>query len=678
MKKIYLLMLFLVCFGIIQATEIYAKEAAYLVVNPVNAVPKHITTLNNLDFNVTLIPSSTIANTDFTKYDLLLINNENFPPNVEELIPVHDYPSMILTRHSTDLNAFKWSEDVRGFSRSNFVTADVYDTEHYITQGIPIKFEPYILPNLPYYYLWRSKSAPGMRLIINRESSLSIPNLNPLLATVSNGTLMRNGVTSRAKNVYFGFTEHQYWSHYTQTIFERSIVWLTTDFEPPQITNIFVNNITKNSATLNWNTNKQANITIRYGQNNLDNIIIIEEIKEGNQNILLTNLEEYKQYNYTIEACNINGYCNISTVRNFMTLDQTPPNAEVIEIKNITNESAEVYIEFNELTNYTIFFYEEIDNVQEINNPIHVISATETISGLNEKTTYYFYINICDIYDNCDITETLSFITDDYTPPNAPNNFKIEADNKNNKVILTWEIPEGEIPEKYNIYISNDLNFNFNEPNYTTSDLIFIDNEATSNENRYYIVRAVDYHNNEEDNQNILMKTILEINQGIGLYSIPIGLQNNSIDSILNMEVNFNPIKELRIFNKASNTIETYEYNNNTNEWNNLTEIQTLEGFFLISYHNAELIIVGYPITTYSIELKQGMNLIGLTIDTNKNILDLDYPTIKEISKRNVITNSFDISTKYNFGWDNKNNINIKPKIGYWIKSEQDTTIMVN
>ncbi len=105
----------------------------------------------------------------------------------------------------------------------------------------------------------------------------------------------------------------------------------------------------------------------------------------------------------------------------------------------------------------------------------------------------------------------------------------------------------------------------------------------------------------------------------------------------------------------------------------NASEMQTNEGYFVYSSSDLIVPISGYPVSdSQSINLKEGMNLVGIASLSNRNFSSLNLPAeVMEISKRNS-NGVFTRSTKYGGIWFN--DFNFEPGSAYWIKANADAT----
>ena len=703
--------------------------------------------------------------------------------------------------------------------------------------------------------------------MVSTDNATSLNTLNAVIATAIPGTKLRDGFSSNTKSVFFGITKTDYWTPQTEQLFRNSASWLATDFIPPTIANLSVTSITNSSALIRWDTDKNANSTVAYGTTLSLNQSKSNNALQQHQEFLLDNLNEKTTYYYKVKSCNKNNYCSESGTFNFITLDLTAPYLSFILENDLTNSSISISIEVNE-NSYSKVYYDnnpsvlgqstaqspltttadfDIDNLNQETTYYYLVnmcddsgncrnssvfdfttfdltapylmsnaisnltnssvdisveinengystiyygvsqsalgqstsqsslgtSAYFDINGLNQETTYYYLVNMCDDSGNCrnssvfdfttfDLTapyllsnaisnltnssvnisaeinedgylriyygtnpsaleqsapqsplttstnfeinsldeKTIyyyliemcddstncrnssihSFSTLDITPPNAPQNLILEVINPNNDVKIKWANTLDDAAS-YNIYISsNPNNFDFENPDAAVSSNEYVDSAASSAKQRYYIVRAEDAYGNEEKNNNIVGKYDLELNAGYNLVSLPLVPFTNDISDIMHQSISYKPVSEIRRFDNIGQELETNKWI--IAAWNPLAfhELTYGEGYFFRSDQDTNFTIVGTLPTTAVLDIKQGMNLFGLASLENKNIIDVIAQTpadfnVSEIGKRNA-DGTYDLATYYPSGWYNA--FGLEPGIGYWLKANKDFSLTLN
>ncbi len=96
----------------------------------------------------------------------------------------------------------------------------------------------------------------------------------------------------------------------------------TPDVTPPVISNVQAVNVTEHNATIIWNTNEQANSSVKYGVNasNLS-LTAYDSSLVLNHSITLTNLSKGTTYYYNVTSCDSSGNCAEAGPYSFTTFD---------------------------------------------------------------------------------------------------------------------------------------------------------------------------------------------------------------------------------------------------------------------------------------------------------------------------------------------------------------------
>jgi len=95
------------------------------------------------------------------------------------------------------------------------------------------------------------------------------------------------------------------------------------------------------------------------------------------------------------------------------------------------------------------------------------------------------------------------------------------------------------------------------------------------------------------------------------------------------------------------------------------------------------MLIVGYPVLDITLDMREGLNLVGLAIFDDKEIEDViiqspsDY-SVREIGSRNN-DGSYDLAVYYpsEDDWFMVNELDIEVGKGYWVKANNDLNLMV-
>ncbi|MEM5798142.1 MAG: right-handed parallel beta-helix repeat-containing protein, partial [Candidatus Aenigmatarchaeota archaeon] len=100
---------------------------------------------------------------------------------------------------------------------------------------------------------------------------------------------------------------------------------VTIDTEPPKILNVRAESITTSSAVIKWDTDEEANATVRYGKTQALGSVRSNSSFALNHTIDLVNLESGTLYYYNVSSCDRAGNCNMTGLYNFTTNIYIPP-----------------------------------------------------------------------------------------------------------------------------------------------------------------------------------------------------------------------------------------------------------------------------------------------------------------------------------------------------------------
>ena len=658
--------------ALLALSTVQAADVAYILNNP-NLADNHlIYLLNQLGLSVQKIDNDNAAGTDFSQYKLLLVPDEVYTN--DEFIPVNSNPTLILnSAHPDDWN---WATRVSTLSSSQPLSAHINNASHFITQGLSGDIVVYNSSIPDYSYLHRFYKAPLLKAIVSTDDDSYLNTFNAVIATADAGTPLRNGAFAEEKAVFFGITERKYWTKDTEKLFKNSVLWIITDFVPPNISNIMVTGITNSSATVQWDTDKLANFTLSYGESNVS---LTNSVKSNqkltHQSTLLSSLKEKTTYYFKIKSCNVDNYCSESSLQSFVTLDLTAPYLTNNQISNITNTSVLISVTLTEPGSAKLFYGSGNFNLETAISSI-ANSSSFQLTPLTDKTQYGYFAQMCDAALNCRNSSNFSFTTLDITAPKAPANVKIEVMQPNNQVKLSWDLATDDAAS-YNIYTSfNQNNFDFNTPTASTSNNNYVDVASTISEKKFYIIRAEDGHGNEEANAVVFAKYDILLNDGYNLVTMPLTLQNNSVTAVVPNN-GATVITEIKRFEPATQLFETITY---SSSWSGaFSSLEQARGYFFKINGQSELTVVGTLPAAVPMDVTQGMNLLGSNSLDNKTVSAI-FPqsianaTITEIGIRNA-DGSYTLSS-FTAAWDPE--LKVLPAQGFWAKSNKNFTLNFN
>ncbi len=157
----------------------------------------------------------------------------------------------------------------------------------------------------------------------------------------------------------------------------------------------------------------------------------------------------------------------------------------------------------------------------------------------------------------------------------------------------------------------------------------------------------------------------LSLSKGWNLISIPLILENSSIENIFSQVLDKTIV--VYSFDKGAKT-----YVPELKEFSDLKTVDPYHGYWIKLNDSADLSVTGYKTTDKTVPLTSGWNLISYPLDYPKNITDV----LSDIMNTIVIVKGFDNgaltfvpSLPYKFS-DLKQ---MKPNFGYWIKINNST-----
>ncbi len=665
--------LFLFAFLLLAGSSVaYADNVVYILSNTANPNGRLLSELQGMGFTVDLVDDSDIGTIDWSEYKFMLIGDDTFSDPTS--IPVNTYPALIV--NSKHMDEWHWASKMSQKTSSQAITGYVNNQSDPITYEFPMFVKVYNASTPTLYYLHRYYKATGIKTKIATDDG--IDSTNSVIGTAKKGTVLRDGVVSNAKTVFIGATNTNYWTNYTEIAFKNAATWLATDFVTPGLYNITVSGITNSSATVIWGTDKLATSNVTYWSPTAS---VKNSTLTKHHMIQLNSLSEKTTYSYKIRSCNEDNFCNTSTVRTFTTADWTAPKLTLTAAAP-TNESADLNGQTSELAGVKVYYGTiKTDLAYSTTRSALESSWTFTIQGLPDKTLFYYKADMCDDAGNCRNSSIYNFTTQDITAPQQVTGLMLAVNNTDNSLILSWDANSDDTI-KYNIYRSEDRDGPWDVTPYAavTADH-YHDSTAQNFGQLYYIVRAEDAHDNEEGNQDVVGKFDLELKTGYNLVSIPLEPFDSDLSTVMHQTSSYHPVSEIKRYDAQNGQFQTQVFLVLT--WNLMSTFQELDaggGYFFKTDADTNFTIVGMPKDSLQIEMKEGMNLIGLISDDDKAISDVITQTpedldVTEIGKRGA-GGKYILATYYPDGWHNA--FMLEPGVGYWLKANKDFTLELN
>lgn len=268
MKKIILIFLCLFSISMISASA----NVAYIVTSQFTINQDFITTLNEIDLTHNIIYASNVSNIDFSSYDLILLNNENFLNSKE--IPINEYPSLMV--NGRNMEDWGWCRYISKTEQNTPFKADILNLIHPIADSFVEKnIQLYGSNDVKLYSLNENNIYSGLKIIVSMENR---PN-DAIIAIAEEGDVLTYpgmpDTQVNANGVFFGISETAHWSTDTKQLFKNSIIWLlngttTTQFQIP---------LTKGDNLISFPLESNQTISELISQN--PNLISIKEYFNG-------------------------------------------------------------------------------------------------------------------------------------------------------------------------------------------------------------------------------------------------------------------------------------------------------------------------------------------------------------------------------------------------------------
>lgn len=201
------------------------------------------------------------------------------------------------------------------------------------------------------------------------------------------------------------------------------------DPRPPIISDI-EEHVSGVTATIMWRTHKEANATIFYGKipGLLDEVYEDPDNFVFEHSVTLSDLEEDTEYYYRIigydEQGNGPGESDIRSFHTEILPDSKPPEIMDFDIIGKSDRTATIFWETDELSNSSIEYGPTAEYGNIKSDLKLMFKHSITLFDLEPSTMYHFRINATDASGNTNLTQDLTFETEespDITPPSISN-----------------------------------------------------------------------------------------------------------------------------------------------------------------------------------------------------------------------------------------------------------------
>jgi hypothetical protein len=182
----------------------------------------------------------------------------------------------------------------------------------------------------------------------------------------------------------------------------------------PRISNVSANNVTATAATINWQTDKNADSQVEYGRDtNYGNFSGLDGNLVTSHTVVLSNLAANTTYHFRVHSKDAAG--NLARSDNFTlttTRDAQPPAISNVVTSNIMATSAQIEWNTDELSSTRVEYGPDSTSFSEaVVDADFALTHAATLENLRPYTTYYFQVVAKDEAGNTTTSRKHSFMT---------------------------------------------------------------------------------------------------------------------------------------------------------------------------------------------------------------------------------------------------------------------------
>jgi len=274
----------------------------------------------------------------------------------------------------------------------------------------------------------------------------------------------------------------------------------TQNPSPPVIYDIQVINITSNSATVTWTTDKSSNSVVQFGTTlSYASGTVSDGAFVTSHSVTLSGLTPSTLYHFIVSSTDQDALTTTSVDQSFTTSgDTTAPVISNVHVVNITDTSAIIAWDTNEPANSIVDYGVTIGYGQVASLAGYVTTHAVPLTGLQEGTLYHFKVTSSDVANNSTSTGDFTFTTtiDTTAPANVSS---LTATPGDASVTLDWNLPPD--PDFAGTRIVRKEGGYPTGPNdgtiiYQGAANTYLDLGLTNGTTYYYAAYAYDTHNN--------------------------------------------------------------------------------------------------------------------------------------------------------------------------------------
>jgi len=216
-----------------------------------------------------------------------------------------------------------------------------------------------------------------------------------------------------------------------------------TDTTAPVISGVTVSGITTSQATISWTTSEMATSAVDYGATaSFGTTVSSPYTFVTSHSMTLTGLSEGQMYYFRVRSSDNSHNEGTSSTLTFTTLDITAPVITNIEVIDITIHSARVTWTTNEEATSLVSYGITTSYGAISSSGSFVTLHSILLSGLEDGTTYHFFVQSADASGNTITSGDQTFRTDTDNPPANVSDLTITAGDR--QLTLSWINPSDE------------------------------------------------------------------------------------------------------------------------------------------------------------------------------------------------------------------------------------------
>jgi hypothetical protein len=186
------------------------------------------------------------------------------------------------------------------------------------------------------------------------------------------------------------------------------------DTSPPQISNVSANNVTATTATINWQTDENADSQVEYGYDtNYGNFSADDGNLVTAHAVTLSNLAANTTYHFRVHSKDATG--NLARSDDFTLTtarDARPPAISNVVASNVTATTAQIEWSTDEPSSARVEYGPDSTSLSGVVvDADFALTHAATLANLQPYTTYYFHVVAKDEAGNTTTSRKRSFMT---------------------------------------------------------------------------------------------------------------------------------------------------------------------------------------------------------------------------------------------------------------------------